>query len=74
MEDFVIMSIKNFSHAQNYQNWKDMESFIFFGILFFSFYMYTNNTSSLIIVGAHLAGKKGYYVQFVSLIDLIHSF
>ena len=58
MEDFVIMSVKNFSYAQNYQNWKDMESFMFFGFMFFSFYMYTNNTNSLIIVGAHLAGGK----------------
>ena len=49
MEDFVIMSVKNFSFAQNYQNWKDVESF-----MFFSLYMYTNNTNSLIIVGAHL--------------------
>ena len=49
MEDFVIISVKNFSYAQNYQNWKDVESF-----MFFSLYMYTNNTNSLIIVGAHL--------------------
>ena len=35
MEDFVIMSIKNFSHAQNYQNWKDMENFMFFGLFVF---------------------------------------
>jgi len=27
MEDFVIMSAKNFSHAQNYKNLKDMKSF-----------------------------------------------
>ena len=53
MEDFVIMSVKNFSYAQNYQNWKDVESF-----MFFSLYMYTNNTNSLIIVGAHLTRKK----------------
>ena len=49
MEDFVIISVKNFSYAQNYQNWKDVESF-----MFFSLYMYTNNTNSLIIVGAQL--------------------
>ena len=60
MEDFVIMSVKNFSYAQNYQNWKDVESF-----MFFSLYMYTNNAVNKNI---------GYYVQFVSLIDLIHSF
>ena len=53
MEDFVIISVKNFSYAQNYQNWKDVESF-----MFFSLYMYTNNTNSLIIVGAHLTKKK----------------
>ena len=41
MEDFVIMSVKNFSYAQNYQNWKDVESF-----MFFSLYMYTNNANS----------------------------
>ena len=27
VEDFVIMSAKNFSHAENYKNWKDMKSF-----------------------------------------------
>ena len=53
MEDFVIISVKNFSYAQNYQNWKDVESF-----MFFSLYMYTNNTNSLIIVGATLTKKK----------------
>ena len=53
MEDFVIMSVKNFSYAQNYQNWKDVETF-----MFFSLYMYTNNTNSSIIVGAHLTKKK----------------
>ena len=58
MEDFFIMSVKNFSYAQNYQNWKDMESFMFFGFLFSSFYMYTNNTNSLIIIGAYLTEKK----------------
>ena len=35
MEDFVIMRVKNFSHTQNYQNWKDMERFMF--CLFFPF-------------------------------------
>ena len=41
MKDFVIMSVKNFSYAQNYQNWKYMESFIFFGLfVFFPFYAY----------------------------------
>ena len=29
MEDFVIISVKNFSYAQNYQNWIDIESLIF---------------------------------------------
>ena len=42
--------------------------------LFFSLYMYTNNTNSLIIVGAALTKKnKGHYIQFVSFIDLIDS-
>ena len=27
VKDFVIMSAKNFSHAENYKNWKDMKSF-----------------------------------------------
>jgi len=35
--------------------------------------MYNSNTNSLIIVDAHLTKKKGYYVQFISLIDFIHS-
>ena len=62
MEDFVITRVKN---------WKDMENFIF--CLFFSLHMYNNNTNSLITADAHLMEKKGYYVQFVSLIDLINS-
>ena len=51
-----------------------MESFMFFGFMFFSFYLHTNNTNSLIIVGATLTKKnKGHYIQFVSFIDLIDS-
>ena len=53
-----------------------MESFMFY--VFFPLHMYNSNTNSLIIVGAHLIflggrGGEGYYAQFVSLIDLIHS-
>ena len=52
-----------------------MESFIFFGLFVFFLHMYNSNTKSLIIVGAHLMKNKNkrYYVQFVSLIDLIRS-
>ena len=35
MEDFVIMIVKNFSHAKKYYNWKDIESFMFFGLFVF---------------------------------------
>ena len=54
MEDFVIMSVKNFSHVQNYYNWKDMES------LFVPpppSHMYNSNTNNLIMVGAYLMKK-----------------
>ena len=61
MKDFVIMSVKNFSYAQNYHNWKYMESFmfLFFGLFVFFLYLYTYNTNSLLMVGAHLMKKKG---------------
>ena len=58
MKDFVIMSVKNFSYAQNYQNWKYMESFIFFGLFVFFLFMHTYNTNGLLIVGAHLTKNK----------------
>ena len=38
MEDFVIMTTNNFNHAQNYMNWKDMKSFIFFWFNLFCFF------------------------------------
>ena len=59
MKDFVIMNVKNFIHAQNYQNLEGNEKFyIFLFVFFFSLHMYNSNTNSLIIVGAHLKGKK----------------
>ena len=66
------MSVKNFSHAQNYQNLEGYEKFYVFW--FFSpLYMYNSNTNSLIIVGSHLTKKERVLLQFVSLIDLINS-
>ena len=61
MKDFIIMTITNFSHAQNYQIWKDMKSLSFLFFLFFPPHMYNSNTNSLIIEGAHLANKNEGY-------------
>ena len=49
------MIVKNFSYPQNYQNRKDMESFLFFD--FFPLHIYNSNTNSQIIVGVHLMKK-----------------
>ena len=59
MEDFVIMTIKNFSYVQNCQNCKNMESYIFFW--FVCFFLFTCSklvTNNLIIVDVHLTKKK----------------
>ena len=67
MEDFVIISVKNFSYAQNYQNWK-IWKFLCFWFMFFSFYLHTNNTNSLTIVGAHLTEKKTKGIMYHSIL------
>ena len=54
MEDFVNIIVKNFTQAQNRQNWEDMKSFMFFGVFVFFPFTCIMVTNSLIIVGAHL--------------------
>ena len=54
MEDFVNITVKNFTQAQNRQNWEDMKSFMFFGVFVFFPFTCIMVTNSLIIVGAHL--------------------
>ena len=59
MKDFHIMTVKNFSHAQNCRNWKDVENFMFFDFFFLPFTcIIVASTNSLIIVGAYLTKKN----------------
>ena len=78
MEDFVIMNIKNFSHAQNCQNCKNIENFyVSLVCLFFCLHMYNSKlvTNRLIIVGVHLMKKerKKDIRLLGAMIDLIRS-
>ena len=63
MKDFVIMTIKNFSHTQTIKLQEYEKLYIFWFVCFFSLRMYNRKlvTSSLIIVGAHLTKKKKRY-------------
>ena len=61
MKDFHIMTVKNFSHAQNCRNWKDVENFMFFDFFFLPFTcIMVASTNSLIIVGAYLTKKTNW--------------
>ena len=75
MEDFVIITIKNFSHTQNYRIARIWEALYFLVCLFFAIHMYNSKlvTNSLIIVGAHLTKKKKDIILLGAMIDLIHS-
>ena len=56
MEDFVIMSVKNFSHIctklSKLEGYGKFYVFWFVFFFFFPFHMYNSNTNRLITVGA----------------------